>query len=80
MPYYCLNENENDTGKHQVHRLDQHLQEDGSFDYCRWLPDEENQIELGFHFSCKTAVDQAKYEHFQNSDGCFYCCHECHEG
>lgn len=79
MPHYCVNENKNENGKHQVHRLDKYSHDNGDYDYCYWLPDEENQIALGWHPGCRSAVIEAKREHFQNSDGCAFCSPECHE-
>ncbi|MYD45820.1 MAG: hypothetical protein F4W92_05655 [Gammaproteobacteria bacterium] len=81
MPEYCVNKNLDSQGKnHEVHRLDQHRRKDGTFGYCRWLPKKENQVELGWHLGCAQAVQKSKREHFANSDGCFHCSEECHEG
>ena len=81
MPNYCVNRNiDSQFRNHEVHRLDQHIRPDGSYDYCPKLPNVENQIPLGFHWGCHTAVAQAKREHYENSDGCAFCSPECNTG
>lgn len=81
MPNYCVNRNLDSQGRnHEVHRLDQHYRGDGTYGFCRKLPLERNQIALGFHLGCHSAVAQAKRLHYPNSDGCYYCSNECHTG
>ncbi len=66
MPRYYLNRNPQPTGEREVHR-----------DNCSYLPDRENQINLGIHSNCRDAVREAK-RHYSNVDGCYYCSPECH--
>ena len=83
MPNYCVNRNLDSQKKHhEVHRLDKHVRKfyDNKFDYCHVLPKLENRISLGDHTGCKTAVAQAKQQHYSNSDGCYYCANECNTG
>lgn len=67
MPHYCVNRQAQPNGDHEVHRLDM----------CPYPPDPANQLSLGFHNSCHTAVFQAK-QTYPKSNGCYHCCRECH--
>lgn len=81
MPNYCVNSNVDSRGRnHEVHRLDQHTRYDGSFGFCRKLPKPENRISLDYHSGCHSAVAEAKRDHFSNSDECYWCSRECHNG
>ncbi|MCF1715251.1 hypothetical protein L0U88_11495 [Flavihumibacter sp. RY-1] len=44
---------------------------------CRFFPTQHNRIPLGEYFSCREAVAAAKNKYLK-SDGCYYCCRECH--
>lgn len=66
MAYYYVNKNAQSTGEHEVHKED-----------CSYLPDSSNRIGLGYFSSCKEAVKEAK-KHYDNVDGCYYCCKPCH--
>jgi hypothetical protein len=66
MPHFCCNKNAQTNGDHEVHQDD-----------CRWIPEPHNQINLGYHATCKTAVLQAK-AFDPRADGCKYCSPECH--
>lgn len=66
MAYYYVNKNAQSTGEHEVHKED-----------CSDLPDSSNRIGLGYFSSCKEAVKEAK-KHYDNVDGCYYCCKPCH--
>jgi len=67
MPRFCVNENAQSNGDHEVHETNN----------CAHAPDAENQKDLGFHDDCKSAVKEAK-ESFSQSNGCYYCCEPCH--
>lgn len=56
----------NKHGDHEVHK-----------ETCSTLPDLDNQVPLGSHDSCHTAVAKAK-EIFGSADGCKNCCPDCH--
>ena len=66
MPYYLVNKNAQLGGEHEVHESN-----------CPRLPDFLNRQDLGFHATCKGAV-QAAEQYYDNVDGCYYCCNECH--
>ena len=68
MAAYCVNRNAQSNGDHEVHNLQ------GG---CIRLPELENQIPLGQHVSCQTAVAAAKH-HFSQVNGCYYCALPCH--
>lgn len=71
MPSYCVNKNaQPDSGDHEVHDLD-------STKGC--LPSLSNQIPLGWHPDCASAVKEAR-RHYSDVNGCFYCSRECHTG
>lgn len=70
MPNYCVNKNAQPTGEHEVHNLDA---------FCNHLPDYSNRLDLGWHIDCQSAVRKAK-EHYNNVDGCAYCCPTCNHG
>lgn len=69
MPYYCVNTNAQSNGDHEVHDL--------SLGACNRLPESRNQLALGYHAGCQSAVEQAKRTYLQ-SNGCWYCCPACH--
>ncbi|MBW7998050.1 MAG: hypothetical protein FVQ81_16075 [Candidatus Glassbacteria bacterium] len=66
MAEYCVNKNPQPTGEHEVHAMT-----------CEHLPDRVNQQPLGSYSNCKEAVREAK-NYYNNVDGCYYCCYECH--
>ena len=69
MAVYIVNSNaQSSGGEHEVHRLDT----------CKRLPDSINRVQLGEFASCAPAVVKAKTI-YPNSDGCWYCCVECHK-
>jgi hypothetical protein len=65
MKTYYVNKNENE-GYHEVHN-----------DSCHHLPEVANRQYLGQFSNCEDAVNKAKRDHYQNSDGCYYCCPDC---
>ena len=67
MAKYCVNKNAQPTGEHEVHK-----------EGCDWLPDPENQVDLGDHSNCHAAVEAAK-RYYDNVDGCAYCCPDCNK-
>ena len=70
MPYYCVNMNaQADSGDHEVHET--------SPNSCSHLPDPENRKALGWHSNCHGAVDKAR-ETYDDVNGCYYCCNDCH--
>lgn len=68
MPSYCVNKQE------QANR-DQEVHEKG----CEWEPLTKNQIGLGWHATCQSAVAAAK-NYYPKSNGCKHCCPSCHTG
>ena len=64
MDKYYVNNNPQTTGEHEVHT--------GS---SRYLPGDRKY--LGEFGSCHGAVKEAK-KTYPKSDGCYYCCNECH--
>lgn len=68
MPNFCVNKLAQENGDHEVHDLDKK-------NWC--LPRLANQLALGYHRSCTTAVAQAK-ETYPKSNGCRWCAEECH--
>lgn len=67
--FYYINNLSQVSGEHEVHTKD-----------CEYLPDEENQIELGEFNNCSEAIANAK-EKFPDADidGCRHCCPDCHK-
>lgn len=71
MPYYICNKNADDKGRHEVHTTS-----------CNHLPLPQNQIDLGFHSDCSSAINKVKTWNPTGFtfDGCYYCCPSCHKG
>lgn len=68
MSYYYVNKNSQSTGEHEVH-----------ISGCPYMPFVSNQEYLGNFTDCKAAVEEAKKNHYSNSDGCAHCCAPCHK-
>ncbi|CAM3881629.1 hypothetical protein RHSA111115_12190 [Rheinheimera salexigens] len=69
MPKYIFNKNAQTTGEHEVHNENT----------CKYLPNIENRVDLGYHDTCQSAVKEAKRQYPNNTfDGCYYCCLSCH--
>jgi len=68
MAFYYVNKLAQANGDHEVHNGN-----------CYYLPQEPNRHYLGSFSSCCEAVKQAQKTYFQ-SNGCKYCCRECHVG
>ena len=67
MPYYVVNRNAQfDSGDHEVHIVG-----------CGEIKNSDNLKDLGFHMNCSEAVKEAKL-YYSDSNGCYYCCRECH--
>lgn len=67
MSHYYVNKNAQANGDHEVHTTG-----------CSFMPNEENRVFLGDFGTCGPAVTEAKKNHFSQSDGCAYCCPDCH--
>jgi hypothetical protein len=66
MARYYVNKNAQSNGDHEVHKLG-----------CSFMPADENRMYLGDFSSCSSAVSEAK-KTYSKSNGCYYCCNECH--
>lgn len=66
MNNYYVNKRAQDNGDHEVHH-----------ENCRYLPNEENRIYLGFYANCRDAVIKARDFYIQ-VNGCYHCSRECH--
>jgi len=70
MSYFVINKNAQANGDHEVHNITTG---------CLYMPNRENQIDLGFHDSCHGAVAEAKRNWpAHRINGCYYCCNPCH--
>ena len=65
---FYVNKNAQSNGDHEVHVLS-----------CSFLPAAENRIYLGEFSHCRYAVAEAK-KTYRESNGCYFCCKECHTG
>lgn len=68
MAHYYVNENAQDNGDHEVHKLG-----------CTFMPQAENRRYLGEFSSCHDAVRAAR-RYYSQVNGCYYCSRECHTG
>lgn len=66
MERYYVNENAQPNGDHEVHK-----------ESCTHEPLPRNRRQLGYQTSCASAVIEAK-KVYQKSNGCYWCCAECH--
>lgn len=64
MPDYCVHTN----ADHEVHDL-------ASTEGC--LPDADDQIDLGWHADCHSAMRTAKH-FYSTANGCAHCASDCH--
>lgn len=70
MDRFIINRNAQRNGDHEVHNLSKG---------CSYMPNSENQVDLGNHSSCQGAVAEAKRQWPQNRiNGCYYCATACH--
>lgn len=66
MKYYVHTKTDN-QGDHEVH-----------IQNCGYLPSEQNRQYLGEFNDCSSAVKKAKELGYKPTNGCYYCCNECH--
>jgi hypothetical protein len=66
MDRYCVNTQQQQTGEHEVHKVT-----------CTWAPALYNQRDLGYHYTCTSAVAEAK-KYYYSVDGCYFCSLACH--
>lgn len=66
MARYYVNKQAQNNGDHEVH-----------VQSCSFFPSEHNRMYLGEFTNCRDAVRKAK-ETYRQSNGCYYCCNECH--
>jgi hypothetical protein len=70
MAKFIINSKMQSNGDHEVHN---------ATIGCSYMPTPEQQIEVGEHETCDTAVAQAKRMWTGTKiNGCYYCCNECH--
>jgi len=70
MDKYILNKNQQANGDYEVHNITTG---------CGYMPNIENQIDLGSHQTCHQAVSEAKRRWSSGRvNGCYYCCRACH--
>lgn len=70
MPHFIVNRNAQDNGDHEVHN---------KTTGCNYMPEPQNQVDLGQHDSCHGAVAYAKRRWPQaRVNGCYWCANACH--
>lgn len=70
MAIFILNQNAQANGDHEVHNLTTS---------CIFMPQPQNQIPLGEHLHCSSAVLLAKKTWSKaRINGCYFCCRDCH--
>lgn len=70
MYLFVIDQNPQNNGDHEVHNKSTG---------CSYMPNPENQVSLGYHQSCSSAISEAKSKWPQSKiNGCFYCCNACH--
>lgn len=61
-----------------------HTQKDKNDDYevhkpsCFRLPKQSHRVDLGEHYSCSSALEEAERRGYKPADGCYHCNEECH--
>ena len=73
MPNYIVNKNAQSNGDYEVHVTPQAQN-------CRRYPELWNQESLGFHATCRGAVQVAVRRGYRTANGCYYCAKDCHTG
>lgn len=68
MQHYYVNTQEHANGQHIVH-----------VPRCTHLPEASHRIYLGAFTKCGDALAAAR-NHFENANGCYWCCSDCHSG
>ena len=71
MSNFIVNSNAQPNGDHEVHDL---------YGGCSYLPDQKNQVSLGWHSDCYGAVREANNRGYSPANGCYYCARPCHTG
>lgn len=66
MGKYYVNKNAQTNGDHEVH-----------VSSCSYLPLQSNLQYLGDFTTCTLAVLEAK-KYYKQSNGCYFCCKNCH--
>lgn len=66
MDRYYVNNNQQANGDHEVHK-----------EGCYWLSLIVSKKDLGLHYSCSSAVVEAK-KYYWKSNGCKTCSNPCH--
>lgn len=70
MAKFIINSNQQSNGDHEVHNVAVG---------CSYMPEPQNQINLGEHATCHGAVAYAKQQWPTNKiNGCYYCSNACH--
>ncbi len=71
MARYIINNNQQANGDYEVHN---------ATTGCTFMPQTENQVDLGEHLNCQSAVFSAKirWPKATKINGCYYCCNPCH--
>ncbi len=72
MAQFIMNKKPQAGGEYQVHNRTTG---------CAHLPNQEHQVDLGYHPGCQEAVETAKDRWPDKEiDGCYYCANSCHRG
>jgi hypothetical protein len=69
MPHFIINRNKKCDPEYV------HVIHDTTVN-CGHLPKEKNQIALGWHSTCFSAIEVAKDLGYESIEGCTYCCEE----
>ena len=68
MPNYIINKKPDEHNYNELHRST-----------CAYLPDEKNQVSIGWFATNKEAKAYAIAQGW-NADGCWHCCSDIHRG
>lgn len=70
MYRFVINSQRQQNGDYEVHN---------ATTGCSFMPQPQNQVELGYHADCGSAVAAAKAANPNlRINGCYYCCRACH--
>jgi hypothetical protein len=70
MSRFIVNKYQQPNGDHEVHN---------ATTGCSYMPQPQNQVDLGNHSDCSGAVYAAKVANpTLRINGCYYCCSACH--
>lgn len=70
MQDFVINSNAQSNGDHEVHNRSHG---------CPFMPDIEDQVDLGWHPNCHSAVAEARRLFpGKRVNGCYYCANQCH--